>query len=370
MTFCIITHVNHHKEQNNYFAYAPYVREMNIWLSYVDKVIIVAPLEKQHKTPIDIAYTHDNIDFRTVASFNVTGFKQLVKTIVSIPKIGYTVYKAMQKADHIHLRCPGNMGLIGCIVQLFFPKKKKTAKYAGNWDLNATQPLSYKLQKWILNNTLLTKNMQVLVYGEWEGSSKNIKPFFTATYTESEKQAISARNLQQQINFVFVGTLAQGKRPLYAVQLVEKLLQSGRAASLQLFGEGNQREELENYIAQNNLKEHIRLQGNQSKETVLEAYKQAHFLILASKSEGWPKVVAEAMFWGCLPLATAVSCVPNMLAAGKRGLLLSLDLDQDVTKVIAVIDNQTTYEEMAKEAVTWSRQYTVEKFESEIKELI
>src|SRR5690554_1632308 len=258
MTFCIITHVNHHKEQNNYFAYAPYVREMNIWLSYVDKVIIVAPLEKQHKTPIDIAYTHDNIDFRTVASFNVTGFKQLVKTIVSIPKIGYTVYKAMQKADHIHLRCPGNMGLIGCIVQIFFPKKKKTAKYAGNWDLKAKQPFSYKLQKWILNNTLLTKNMQVLVYGEWEGSSRNIKPFFTATYSESEKLPVTTRNFDNNITFMYVGTLSEGKRPLYAVKLVEKLLQSGKNVSLQFFGEGSQRSELEAYISTNKLENHIR----------------------------------------------------------------------------------------------------------------
>ena len=31
--------------------------------------------------------------------------------------------------------------------------------------------------------------MQVLVYGEWEGSSKNIKPFFTATYSEMKKEA-------------------------------------------------------------------------------------------------------------------------------------------------------------------------------------
>src|SRR5690554_3405822 len=163
MTILIITHVNHHKEQNNYYAYAPYVREMNIWLRYVDEVIIVAPLEKKYKTPIDIAYTHDNINFCKVVSFDITGFNQIVKTILSIPRICYTVFKAMQKADHIHLRCPGNMGLLGCIVQILFPNKKKTAKYAGNWDLNARQPLSYKLQKWILNNTLLTKNMQVLV---------------------------------------------------------------------------------------------------------------------------------------------------------------------------------------------------------------
>lgn len=370
MTFCIITHVNHHKEDTHYFAYAPYVREMNIWLQYVDQVIIVAPLEKTEKTPIDIPYAKENISFRQVSSFSLIGFKQLLKTVISIPAIFYAVFKAMQKADHIHLRCPGNMGLIGCIVQIFFPNKKKTAKYAGNWDLKAKQPFSYKLQKWILNNTLLTKNMQVLVYGEWEGSSSNIKPFFTATYSESEKLPVTTRNLDNRINFIFVGTLSEGKRPMYAIKLVEKILESGKDVSLQFFGEGVQRPELENYISVNNLQDHITLQGNQSKETVQKTYSEAHFLILASKSEGWPKVVAEAMFWGCMPIATSVSCVSNMLDAGNRGILLTLDVEKDAKQVLSLVNNKHKYEQMSQKAVSWSRQYTVEKFDNEINALI
>jgi hypothetical protein len=31
-------------------------------------------------------------------------------------------------------------------------------------------------------------------------------------------------------------------------------------------------------------------------------YENCHFLFLASQSEGWPKVVAEAMWHGCIPL--------------------------------------------------------------------
>uniref|UniRef100_UPI00404A3F0B hypothetical protein n=1 Tax=Flavobacterium sp. TaxID=239 RepID=UPI00404A3F0B len=99
MIFCIITHVNHYKEQNNYFAYAPYVREMNIWLKHVDEVVIVAPLEKREKTAIDIAYEHDKIIFKKIPAFNVTNAKEIVKTIFSLPVLFFTVFKAMQKAN-------------------------------------------------------------------------------------------------------------------------------------------------------------------------------------------------------------------------------------------------------------------------------
>ena len=116
----------------------------------------------------------------------------------------------MRWADHIHLRCPGNVGLLGSLVQVFFPSKPKTAKYAGNWDPKAKQPLSYKIQKWLLSNTLLTKNMTVLVYGEWPNQTKNIKSFFTATYREADKKEIQIRKLEADIQFVFVGTLSVG----------------------------------------------------------------------------------------------------------------------------------------------------------------
>ena len=370
MTFCIITHVNHHQDQQHYYAYAPYVREMNIWLKYVDKVIIVAPLEQLEKTAIDSSYTGAAIQFKVVPSFNLTGWKSLLRAVFLLPKLFSTVYKDMQAADHIHLRCPGNMGLIGCIVQVFFPKKKKTAKYAGNWDLKAKQPWSYRLQKWILNNTFLTKNMQVLVYGEWEGSSKNIKPFFTATYSELEKEAVSPRNLNEGFRFIFVGLLTEGKRPLYAVQLVDGLLKLGVNASLHLYGEGVQRSLLESYIATHHLEKYIQLEGNQPKEVVGEAYKKSHFLVLASKSEGWPKAVAEAMFWGCLPVATAVSCVKNMLDSGNRGILLSMDLEKDIQAILWHINHSEAYQEKSDKALSWSQDYTIEKFESEIKKLL
>ena len=70
-----------------------------------------------------------------------------------LPIVFDRVVVAMKNADHIHWRCPGNMGLIGAIVQILFPKKNKTAKYAGNWDPKAKQPFTYKLQRWILSNT-------------------------------------------------------------------------------------------------------------------------------------------------------------------------------------------------------------------------
>ncbi|WP_291102584.1 MULTISPECIES: glycosyltransferase [unclassified Flavobacterium] len=370
MTFLIITHVPHILEQNQYFAYAPYVREMNIWIQQTDKLIIVAPLSKSPKTPIEIRYEHENIEFLDIKAFDVLSLKAISRSIYKIPAISGRIFTSMQKADHIHLRCPGNVGLLGCFVQILFPNKTKTAKYAGNWDPKSKQPWTYKLQKWILGNPFLTRNMQVLVYGQWEGNSKNIKPFFTATYSEADKLPIINKNPNRQIHFVFVGTLVQGKNPFYVIQLVEALYKKGHDVTLSFYGEGTERNALEQYIAQKNLEKIVELKGNQSQEIIKNAYEYSHFVILPSESEGWPKAIAEGMFWGCVPLATSVSCVPFMLDYGNRGVLLEMDLEKDIMQIEAILQNETAYQNKSKNASDWSRQYTMDVFEEEVKKLL
>ncbi len=333
MIFVIITHVPHKIENKAIYAYAPYVREMNVWGENVDELVIVAPFFIGDTTAIDSSYIHPKIEFISVSNFDILSLKSILLTILKLPGLLFVLFKAMQFADHIHLRCPGNIGLLACIVQIVFPNKPKTAKYAGNWDPKSKQPLTYKLQKWILNNTFLTRNMQVLVYGEWEGMSQNIKPFFTASYTAHDIVPVAQKSLNEIVDFVFVGALVQGKHPLYAIQLVENLHQKGYAVRLNLYGNGVERKLLEDYIVKQQLQSIVSLKGNQSQDVVKKAYQNSHFVILPSDSEGWPKVIAEGMFWGCVPIATAISCVPYMLDYGNRGILLQQDLEKDSAKI-------------------------------------
>lgn len=370
MVFCILTHVEHTEHNGSYFAYAPYVNEMNLWGANVDEILLVAPKKKFSISPIHAFYKKLNITFISIQDFDLVSFKGIIKTFLAIPFNCWDIFSAMKKADHIHIRCPGNIGLLGCLVQILFPKKTKTAKYAGNWDPKSKQPWSYRLQKWILGNTFLTKNMQVLVYGEWEGSTKNIKPFFTATYNENEIQETPPRNVNQTIRTLFVGTLSIGKQPLYAIQCVQQLNKMGCSIKLDLFGEGTERERLERYIFEHQLQDFVELKGNQSREAIKKAYQNSHFLFLPSLSEGWPKAVAEAMFWGCVPLATNVSCVPQMIGNGSRGILLTGIIQQDSTDIFELLSNEKAFQEKSIAAMQWSREYTIGRMEKEIMRLL
>lgn len=370
MKFLIISHVLHSTKDDKIYGYGPYVKEMNLWLKYVDEVRIVAPMLTSDPDPIDLAYEHENIIFDNVASFNLLTNYSKVKTMLMLPFIFAKIVLAMSKADHIHLRCPGNMGLLGTVAQMFFPSKIKTVKYAGNWDPNSSQPLSYRIQKAIISNTWISKNMQVLVYGKWPNQSENIKEFFTATYSEDEITEVLPRPLDGEIKLVFIGALSPGKQPIIAIQAACELVKKGFKVRLDLMGEGIERNTLETFIKENSLEQWVTLHGNKNSDFVKKKLKEANFLILMSKSEGWPKVVAEAMFWGVIPIASNVSCVNYMIGEGSRGSLVSADSGAVVEAIKAYIENPKQYEQASKNAMQWSRGFTLESFEKAIKGLL
>jgi glycosyltransferase involved in cell wall biosynthesis len=369
MKLLVVTLAPTLQKQDALYSYAPYVKEMNLWFAHVEEVTIISPTQYEKKLLL-APFLRKDIQVVSIPWISFINIGAAIVSVLVLPYLFLKLFIAMTKADHIHLRCPGNIGLLGSMVQIFFPKKSKTAKYAGNWDPEAKQPLSYRLQRWILSNTFLTKNMKVLVYGDWPIQSKNIKPFFTASYPESKIKETKPKIVSAPYRFLFVGTLAKGKRPLYAIQLVEKLYRNGIACTINLFGDGAERASLESYVAENSLAEIVTLHGNEPSEHIENAYKVSDFLILPSMSEGWPKVVAEAMFWGVIPIVTKISCVPWMLGQGTRGLFLGLDLDQDKQAIVQLLENKALLKEMSAQGQSWAQQYTLDSFEDAIKNLL
>ena len=373
MTFLIVTHVIHKSLDGKIYGYAPYIREMNLWIPSFSKVILIAPtLEGAKPNPIEIPYEHPNIELVAVQEIDLTRGVTAAKSFWALPGIVFKLAKAMKEADHIHLRCPGNMGLLGCLVQILFPAKKKTAKYAGNWDPESEQPFTYKLQQKILNNPLLTKNMKALVYGNWPGTSDNILPFFTASYSESEieEKVKSFPEPGEPLRLIFVGGLVSGKNPLVALESLKLLVAHGFDAHLDMCGSGAQEGILREYIKENLLDPYVILHGNVNASALKKYYQDAHFLIFLSDSEGWPKVVAEAMFFGCLPITTSVSCVPDMLGFGQRGDLIQKEPQLVLSVIEYYTGNPHAYQDKSDRAREWSHHYTLELFESEILKLV
>ena len=95
-----------------------------------------------------------------------------------------------------------------------------------------------------------------------------------------------------------------------------------RDVHLVIAGDGEERANVEEGVAQRSLGNRVRLLGAVSRETVLELFAAADASVLASRWENFPHTVVEALAVGTPVIATSAGGVPEVVRDGENGLLV------------------------------------------------
>lgn len=112
---------------------------------------------------------------------------------------------------------------------------------------------------------------------------------------------------------LYVGSLIQRKSVITLLQAVEKLQDSYPSLQLQIVGEGDLQQSLENYTEQHNLRNHVHFLGTQSQADVARLMREAKIFILPSIEEGQGAVLVEAMASGTPCIGSRVGGIPTVI---------------------------------------------------------
>jgi glycosyltransferase involved in cell wall biosynthesis len=91
---------------------------------------------------------------------------------------------------------------------------------------------------------------------------------------------------------------------------------------LVIAGEGPERENLMQQSREHGISDQVCFLGNQSHRQILSLMKSCLLFVLASRAEGMPLVIAEAMACGRAVVATNVDGIPEIVQDGTTGLLV------------------------------------------------
>jgi glycosyltransferase involved in cell wall biosynthesis len=240
-----------------------------------------------------------------------------------MPKILRTIQKELRGATEVQLRLPTGIGVF-LLPWFSFQRRPYSfwVKYAGNW-VQEKPPLGYGFQRWWLKKNFA--RTKVTINGKWPNQPTHClsfeNPCLWRNEVSSAKSIVTEKRFKPPYRLLFVGQLRPGKgvdRIMEALKGVNHKLVS----QVDFAGDGAN---MPHYISlSKDLDCKCNFLGFQSRENVHQLMQSAHFLLLPSDSEGFPKVVAEGACYGAIPIVSNISCISHYITADK-GFLWETD---------------------------------------------
>jgi glycosyltransferase involved in cell wall biosynthesis len=367
----IVSHVPHFLRDGVIYAYGPYAREIDIWCDLFPEVEIAAPCRYENPPGDALPLTRTNIRMRPQIEAGGDRWQDKVRQFMLLPLMAARLAGALRSADAIHVRCPGNLGLLGVLIAPLF-SKRRIAKYAGQWNGYRQEPLAVRWQRRLLQSRWW--GAPVTVYGEWPEQPAHIIPFFTSMMSRAQmthaEEIARARRVDTPLRVVFVGALAVRKRVDALIEAAALLIARGVALELTIVGDGPERAALEALAQRCGVAARVTFTGAVPFDEGLRWYEWANCLVLPSAhSEGWPKAVAEAMSFGVIAIAVDHGQLSSMLRG--RGRLLPAGSAAEIADALFDVTREPErHLALARQGAQWAASFSLEGLREALGELL
>ena len=353
--------------RSNVFIFEPVLREISYFSHLFTNIIWFGfghqkPSPKNTKKEIP-----DNLELFTVKPCGGNTYVKKMGIIFFVPYYTHKIIQLIKKSDIIHTRGPSIPALLTILISFFYPKKKYWHKYAGNWQIDS-KTLSYRIQRWLLMKKIPGK---VIVSSRNKLDSQHILSWPNPCLTEKEisfnKQCGLNKKFDGKLIFCFVGRLEESKGFHVLLDAFSNLENIGWISKLHCVGKGSESEKYEKITQKNNIS--IIFHSILSRQELNQIYKESHFIILPSISEGFPKVLAEASSFGCIPIIPSIVSITNYINATEcNGIILKGLSSNEIIKTIIRLDkDRHRLQTIAFNALNTARGFTYERYNQKIK---
>ena len=371
MQLLIVSHVVHYRYGGRLYAYGPYAREIEQWADLFEEIEIASPCRDE--APPGDCWPLERANIRMAPQKEAGGASLGAKLelAASVPAMALGLARAMRRADAIHVRCPGNLGLMGAAMAPLF-SRRLVAKYAAQWNGAAGEPWSVRLQRAILRSRWWKG--PVTVYGAWPGSPRHVIPFFTSLLTaeQLERARMAARRERRGpgLRVLYTGRLSKSKNVDVLLRAAARAREAGQDVTVTVVGEGPERGALEALAGRLGIAEHTEFTGGLAFDGVLGQLEAADALALASETEGWPKSIAEGMAFGLACIGSNIGIVPQMLGEGRGLTVPPRDEEALTAALIKIAASPDRLEPMRRAAAEWGQRYSLEGLKEALRALL
>lgn len=275
------------------------------------------------------------------------------------------------KADAVHAPIPGDIGTVGILLAVVF-KKPLFVRHCGNWLLPRTK--AEQFWQWLMEYLAGGHNVMLATGGQpTPPSQKNskIQWIFASSLTAHEITRYATTRetkfLAMNPRLIIVCRQEEDKGTGIVIDSIPFLQQMFPNIILDIVGDGSALPRFQEKTKVLGLENHVNFYGKVNHNRVIELLKQADLFCYPTRaSEGFPKVVLEAMACGLPIVTTPVSVLPY-LVGDRCGIIIKEITPYAFAEAVkSCLKDRTTYLSMSTMGYETARGYSLEVWRDQI----
>jgi glycosyltransferase involved in cell wall biosynthesis len=279
--------------------------------------------------------------------------------------------REIARADAVHTPIPGDIGTLGMIAA-FISRKPLCVRYCGNWFVQQT--LAERLLKRFMERVGGGRNVMFATGGADSPPSRNAATrwIFATTLRADELTDSGPRDAPTggRARLIIVCRQEQGKGTDTLIESLTGVARTHPAVHLDVVGGGRELPALRRLAARLDVAGRVTFHGSVNHDTVLSLLKQADLFCYPTHSEGFPKVVLEALACGLPVVTTPVSVLPHLIGQG-GGVLVNTPGAPALTEaIVGCLSDAPRYRAMSERAIATARQYSLEQWRDQIGDVL
>jgi glycosyltransferase involved in cell wall biosynthesis len=298
------------------------------------------------------------------------GLTRKIAFVFWILRNGPTFFREINRADAVHAPVPGDIGTIGMLLAVLL-RKPLFVRHCGNWNVQRTH--AERFWRWFMERFAGGRNVMLATGGHANPPSDtnpNIGWIFSTSLQERDFKAHEPKLVNGSTakpRLIIACRQEARKGTDKVIESLPLILKRFPNATLDVLGDGSALPALKQLASTLNVSERITFHGKVDQPTVVQLMREAAlFCYPTAASEGFPKVVLEALACGLPVITTPVSVLPQLVANG-CGLILEENTPE---KLAAAADNvlsdRDLYLRMSHKALETARQYSLERWRDQI----
>lgn len=283
-----------------------------------------------------------------------------------------TLLRAVRASDAIHAPIPGDIGTVGIVLAHLF-RKPLFVRHCGNW----TEPKTSAERgwRWYMERFAGGRNAMLATGGALDPPSwknEHIRWIFSTSLSASQLAALRRERRppgDRGPRLITVCRQVHAKGTATAIAATAQLVPDMPDIHLDIVGVGPDLDAFKKQARATGAARAFTFHGALNHDEVMATLAAADILVFPTRSsEGFPKVVVEAMAVGLPIICSAVSVLPTLARAGAGVALDDPGVDQVAGAIRDLSGDHDRYLQMSAAAVDQASRLSLEQWGESIRD--